>query len=131
VRKAFRVLVLSLLVLISGGATGFAGDYYRFTQDRLQEFQQAGYPILVEIDASWCPICAKQRPIVERLRHTAELGEMRILVIDFDTQKKDVRAMGAEIQSTLIAFHGNKEMGRLVGETDEDAIHKLLSMTKG
>ena len=34
--------------------------------------------------------------------------------------------MGAQIQSTLIVFHGFTEKGRLIGDTDRDAIKALL-----
>lgn len=130
-RRAIGAVFFVLAAFIGGASPVLAGDYYRFSDDRLAEFQQAGYPILVEIDASWCPVCARQRPIIEKYRKTAEFQDMRILVVDFDTQKKYVRALGAEIQSTLIAFHGATETGRLVGETDENVIHDLLNKTKG
>ncbi len=42
-----------------------------------------------------------------------------------------VRNFGATMQSTLIAFRGSQETGRLVGETDTQVIQKLLETTKG
>ncbi len=130
-RRLIGSVFFVLAAFIGGITPVLAGDYYQFSDDKLAEYQQAGYPILVEIDASWCPVCARQRPIIEKYRKTAEFQDMRILVVDFDTQKKYVRALGAEIQSTLIAFHGSTETGQLVGETDESVIHDLLSKTKG
>ena len=41
-----------------------------------------------------------------------------ILVADFDTQKDVLKAMNVQKQSTLIAYKGNREVGRIVGITD-------------
>lgn len=130
-RKIVGSLFMMAMLAVGGASPVFAGDYYRFSDDRLAELQKAGDSILVEIDAGWCPVCARQRPIIEKYRKTAEFQDMKILVVDFDTQKKYVRELGAEIQSTLIAFHGSTETGRLVGETDETVIRDLLNKTKG
>ena len=39
--------------------------------------------------------------------------------------------MGVQMQSTLIAFHGNKEAARSTGQTDETAIRSVVSKTEG
>ena len=87
-------------------------------------------PILVEIDASWCPNCAKQRPILAKLSADPAFEDLLIMKVDFDTQKDIVREMGANMQSTLIAFHGKDERGRSVGVTDEAAIRALVAKTE-
>ena len=43
-----------------------------FTPQAFSASQAEGKPILVEIDASWCPTCAKQRPIIQKLVHAPE-----------------------------------------------------------
>jgi thioredoxin 1 len=47
-------------------------------------------------------------------------------VIDFDSQKDLVNRFGARMQSTLIAFKGEKEEGRSVGDTKRDSIYALV-----
>lgn len=49
-----------------------------------------------------------------------------LCVVDFDTQKKVLKAFGVMYQSTLIVFKGGKEAARVTGETDRDRIAKLL-----
>ncbi len=46
--------------------------------------------------------------------------------IDFDTQKDAVRALKATSQSTLIAYKGETETGRTVGDTNPASIAALL-----
>jgi hypothetical protein len=59
-------------------------------------------------------------------RQTCAGGCLRkLLRLDYDTQNAEKRALGIVQQSTLIAFDGNKETGRLVGVTDPEQIKTL------
>lgn len=97
-----------------------------FTEAAFQAAQAADKPILIAINASWCPTCAKQRPILSQLEVDPAFKMLVVFVVDFDTQKDVVRAMGATMQSTLIAFHGKQETARSVGVTDPVAIRGLV-----
>ncbi len=101
-----------------------------FTQAAFEGAQAAGQPILVDITASWCPVCAKQRPTLDSLAADPAFRELRIFKVDFDTQKDVVRAMGAQMQSTLIVFHGRDERGRSTGQTDPAMIRALVGKSK-
>lgn len=128
-------LVRSLLAacVLSGAVAhvAMAADFLRYDADAFKAAQAAGKPVLVEIDASWCPTCAKQRPIIDRLGATTEFKNLQIYVVDFDSQKSAVRHFHADMQSTLIVFHGKQETGRSVGETDPGAIQHLLEKAMG
>jgi hypothetical protein len=50
-------------------------------------------------------------------------------VVDFDDQKDAVKSFGVRTQSTLIAFKGDKETGRSVGDTNRSSIAALLDKT--
>jgi thioredoxin 1 len=91
--------------------------------------QQAGKPILVDIWASWCPTCAKQTPILAKLSSDPAFNNLTIFKVDFDTQKDVVRMLGAKSHSTLIAFHGTREVGRSAGDTRPDSIRALFEQT--
>ena len=114
-----------LLWDIYGGAAWAATDA-AFTPQGFAAAQREGKPILVYISASWCPTCAVQKPVLDQLMETPEFHDLAVFRIDFDTQKDFVRAVGAQTQSTLIVFRGTTERGRLVGDTDRDAIKALL-----
>jgi thioredoxin 1 len=92
-----------------------------------QAAQKAGKPILVEIHASWCPTCRAQKPIIQGLLASPKFKDLVTFRMDFDAQAKDVRAMGAQSQSTLVLFKGAQETGRSVGDTDPASIEKLMS----
>ncbi|MGH6713045.1 MAG: thioredoxin family protein [Bradyrhizobium sp.] len=83
--------------------------------------------MLISIHASWCPTCKAQAPILSELRANPKFKDLAYFVVDFDSQKDIVNRFGARAQSTLIAFKGEKEEGRSVGDTRRDSIYALVS----
>lgn len=88
--------------------------------------QKAGQSILIHVTAPWCPTCKVQKPIVEKLAATPEFKDLVIFEVDFDTGREALIAFKARSQSTLIAFKGDKETGRSVGDTNPAGIEALL-----
>lgn len=97
-----------------------------FDAKAFAEAQKAGRPILVAVHASWCPTCKAQTPILGQLTDDAKFKSLAYFVVDFDSQKDLVQRFGARMQSTLIAFKGDKETGRSVGDTNRTSIAALL-----
>ena len=125
-----RRMFLAAVCLLTLAGPALAAETVPFTPAAFTEAKGANKPILIEIDASWCPNCAKQRPILAELSADPAFADLVIMKIDFDTQKDDVRALGANMQSTLIAFHGAAERGRAVGITDPAAIRELVAKSQ-
>lgn len=90
--------------------------------------QNAGKPILVEVHAPWCPVCAAQDRAIAKV--SAQNPDLVRLRIDFDTQKPIWQKFGAQKQSTLIAYRGKRETGRLSYTADAAAVAKLLASTR-
>lgn len=93
--------------------------------------QAAGKPILVAVHAPWCPICAKQVPILGELAKDPAFKDMVMMTVDFDSQKPIVVAFGVQKQSTLIVIRGKTEVARSTGETNAAAIRALLAKANG
>ena len=100
-----------------------------YTPAAFAEAQAAGDPIVIAIHASWCPTCAAQKPILQQIAADDAGKNLHIFVVDYDTQKDVVRKFGATMQSTLVMFHGTKEMARTVGDTDADSIRASIRRT--
>jgi thiol-disulfide isomerase/thioredoxin len=132
--RTFRHLTAAVLaagVLIAAVPGARAAEIVPFSQPAFEAAQKQGKPILVQITASWCPVCAKQKPILSHLLAEPRFKDMVVYNIDFDAQKDLVREMGAQKQSTLIVFTGSSEKGRSTGETDPAAIEGLLARSAG
>lgn len=106
--------------------SAFAADAAKFDAAAFAEAKKAGKSILVDVHAPWCSTCKAQKAVLDDLAAKPEYKDVVLMRIDFDTQKDDWSALGAQSRSTLIAFKGEKETGRIVGDTKKESIEALL-----
>jgi thioredoxin len=125
------LLLAAALAALLGSVPAFAATELPFTQAAFSAAQKSNEPILVWVHATWCPTCAKQAPILAKLEAEPAHERLKVFKVDFDTQKDVVRAMGVQMQSTLIAFRGPAEQARSTGQTDEAAIRAVVAKTAG
>ena len=128
--RPFRFLptVFAAMVLsVAASEVASAATESVFSQAAFSAAQHEGKPILVNISATWCPTCAAQKPILAQIFNEPAFKDLVVYHVDFDSQKDVVRAMGAQMQSTLIAYNGNKETGRSTGDTNAGSIKALVS----
>ena len=121
------ILIASLVAGALTLSPALAETAPSFDAKAFADAQKAGKPILIAIHASWCPTCKAQAPILSELRADPRFKNLVYFVIDFDSQKDLVNRFGARMQSTLIAFKGEKEEGRSVGDTKRDSIYGLAA----
>lgn len=127
IRTGFAAALLSLAL----APFALAGEFKPYVQNDFEAAQKAGEPIVVDIFAPWCPTCKAQEPILEKLAASEDLAPITLFRVDFDSQKDVVRALGATRQSTLIAYHGDTETGRSVGDTRAESIEALFKSALG
>ncbi|MBX9647157.1 MAG: thioredoxin family protein [Xanthobacteraceae bacterium] len=120
------ILIASLVAGALTMSPALAETVPTFDAKAFADAQKAGRPILVAIHAPWCPTCKAQAPILSELRADPKFKDLAYFVIDFDSQKDLVNRFGARMQSTLIAFKGDKEQGRSVGDTKRDSIYAMV-----
>jgi thioredoxin 1 len=126
--RRFAGLVAGLVIGLMVGVTAArAAEVSSFTEADFAAAQAADRPILVAIQAPWCPTCAAQRPILQQIEAQGAYKNLRVLLVDFDTQKDVVRQMHATMQSTLVVFHGAKETARSVGDTNPETIKATVA----
>ena len=126
-RSALAVLALAAVAFATTPALAGDNAPQPYTAAAFDAAQKAGKPILVDTYATWCDICARQKPILDKLLGEPEYKNLVTFRVDFDTQKDVMRKFNARLQSTLIAFRGDKEVARSVGETQPEWIEDLMS----
>jgi thiol-disulfide isomerase/thioredoxin len=125
--KKLAILVgFALTMGIGAFSAARAATVQPYQQAAFDAAQKTGEPILIFVEASWCPVCAKERPILQQLYGTPEFANLKVFDVDFDTSKPLLRQLGVQMQSTLIVYHGAKETGRTTGATDPAVIKHLL-----
>ncbi|MCJ2013698.1 thioredoxin family protein [Methylobacterium sp. J-076] len=124
-----HLLALVALALAAGCGPALAGETMPFTPAAFDAAQKAGKPILVEVSAPWCPICKTQKPVLAKLAAEPRFKDLVVFDVDFDSRKDVLRQLNARMQSTLIAYKGETEVGRSVGETQPEWIEGLVEKT--
>ena len=120
----FPRLVAGLCLAVSTFA--WAGPQEAYTPQRFQQLTGEGKPVLVAIHADWCPTCKAQKPILHELMGKPEYKDVTELTVDYDKDKTAVQRFKAHMQSTLVAFRGDKEVGRSVGDTTPAGLETLV-----
>ncbi|MCA1652846.1 MAG: thioredoxin family protein [Sphingomicrobium sp.] len=121
----FTAFPILLAAILSIGAVD--APSHPFSSGALKAAQSAGRPILVDAFAPWCPTCRAQAPTISAISSDPAFRNLLILRLDYDHQAAEKKALGIRQQSTLIAFHGNREVGRSVGVTDPAQIRMLAA----
>lgn len=120
-----RFAVACLALVAAAGLPALAASM-KYTPDALMAAQKSGGPILVEVTAPWCPTCKAQKAVLSELAAMDKYKAFTKIEVDFDSQKDALKALKANMQSTLIVYKGSDEVGRLVGDAKRDSIESLL-----
>ena len=118
------VLVAGAVVFAVGGAQAL--EFRAYTPESFSAAQAAGRSIVIDVFADWCPTCQAQRRAVEQLANDPRFDDVVVLVIDYDSEKAYMRMHRVSQRSTLIAFRGTEEFGRLYAVTNFDSIQALF-----
>ncbi len=129
--RSFTAFALTAVAAVSFAAPAAAAERQPFTAAALAAAQAKGRPILVEVKAWWCPVCASQGRTIKATTAAPQYNSLLILSINYDTQKAEWKALGVTKQSTLIGYKGKQEVGRVIYTTDKVAINGLLAKTIG
>jgi thioredoxin 1 len=122
-RRIFAAMAIAVVAVFAVPALAAT----KFTPAALAEAQKAGKSILVEVSAPWCPVCRAQKVVLGELGKQARFKNIVKLEVDFDTQKDALKALNVRMQSTLIVYKGDKEMGRLAYDASKESIEALLA----
>jgi thioredoxin 1 len=120
---------LVLLALSAAASVAMAGEIRPFSQQDFDKLTQEGKPVVLDISATWCPTCKAQKPIIDGLMNKPAFKDVTLMTLDFDTNKPTLKKYKVTMQSTLVAFKGDKEVGRSTGDTTASGLEGLISKT--
>lgn len=119
----------ALLALSSLMSMAMAGEIKPFNQKEFDKLTHEGKPVVLDISATWCPTCKEQKPIIDGLMKQPAYKDVTLMNIDFDSAKPTLKKFKVTMQSTLVAFKGEKEVGRSVGDTSPEGLEGLIKKT--
>lgn len=122
-----RSLTLALLALpLAGAVSGAqAATLEPYTAEAFAKATKAGGPVFVHVYAPWCLQCRAQEGILARLMSEPKFTGATFLRVSYDGQKDVVAALNVP-RSTLIAYKGARETGRMSWGVTDEAVLKVL-----
>lgn len=81
--------------------------------------------VLVDFYATWCGPCRMLSPIIEDVAKHFE-GKAKIAKLDIDSEQKTAAEFQVTSVPTLILFKDGKEINRLIGLRDMEAIKEFI-----
>lgn len=125
-RRAFIGVALALPGL--GARAGQAAfNWQAYTADAFAADQAADKTILVAVHADWCPTCRKQAPILESLLADPAMSAVVPMRVNFDVDKEFLEAHRIAQQSTILVFKGDREVARVIAETDPGRLEAFVT----
>ena len=121
-------LLIGLAVSVSTTAA-FAFETKPFDDASFKATQAAGKAAVVHVTAPWCPTCKAQETVLQGMATDPAYAALTVFKVDFDSQEPVMKRFNARTHSTLIAFSGAEETGRVVGQTSPAAIASVFAST--
>lgn len=125
-RSLLRISAAAALTTVLGASASFAAERVPFDRDAFDAAVAGGGPVLVDVFAPWCTTCRAQGRVLDGLFGEPRFSAFQVFVVDYDTEKEIMRSFGVQQRSTLIAFSGGAEVGRVIADTRPETISALL-----
>ncbi len=127
--RSMLFATFSFVVSLFVSATAIAADFEKAPFDKavFDQLQQEGTPVLIDVFATWCPTCKKQQQVIGEYFAENPDSEIKVLVIDYDTQSEWVKHFKAPRQSTLYLYKNNEQLWFSVAETRKEKIFSALN----
>lgn len=123
------IQLLAGLALAASASLAVALDIQPYSPESLAAKQKAGEAVALHFHADWCPTCRAQEKVFNGWKGDATVPGT-LLIVNYDKERELKRQLGVRTQSTVIAYKGGKETGRLAGDTDPKALRAVLESTK-
>ncbi len=123
----YHAIAAALVASIAIAAPAQAAETRAFDAATFAAAQAQGRPILVDVKAWWCPVCASQGRTIKTLAIDPAYRTMVIFEVNFDKDKEALKRFGVTKQGSIIAYRGARQTGRLDFVTDKAQIGALLA----
>lgn len=115
--------------MVASASAAHAAEVRPFERAAFVAAQAAGRPILVEVRAWWCPVCASQGATIRDTIADPAYANLVVFLLNYDSQKRELPSFAVTKQGTLIAYRGTAQVGRLDFVTDKPRIRSLIAQT--
>ena len=114
-------ITLFLFVCLSANAVEKKTN---FSTEIFEKAMDSGKTVVINSYEVWCGTCSEQTKILDQ----AEKEFKDIVFLSYEQSKnKDVaQLLGIKFWTTIVVYKGNKEVARIVGQTDKKTIYSAI-----
>ena len=118
-KKIFFILVLIFTIPVEA-----VEKKTNFTEEIFENAKASGKTIVINSYEVWCGTCSKQTKILDQ----AEKEFKDIIFLSYEQSKnKDIaQKLKVKYWTTIVVYKGNKEVARIMGQTDEKIIYSII-----
>ncbi len=120
---------LCTLAIIQVTSSLYAAEYTAFSAEAFAKSQALNIPIVLHVEASWCPVCKLQAEKLKLILSAPEYKNLIVYKINYDTQSETWRGFDVQKQATFIGFRGRRETARMSFQTSREAIEVVIRST--
>ena len=114
-------ITLFLFVCLSANAVEKKTN---FSTEIFEKARDSGKTVVINSYEVWCGTCSEQTKIL----HQAEKEFKDIVFLSYEQSKNKEIAQKLNIKywTTIVVYKGNKEVARIVGQTDKKTIYSAI-----
>ncbi|WP_262695518.1 thioredoxin family protein [Kordiimonas aquimaris] len=121
------VPAIAVTYMINRSSSPIIQGWQEYTPAYFERLMKDGDPILVEVYASWCPICLLQHRALEAMQSDGYKLPANAIRVNFDKNKDFLEQFEFKYTGTMVLFNKGKEVARQTGLTSADKIKAFLS----
>ena len=114
-------ITLFLFVCLSANAVEKKTN---FSTEIFEKAKDSGKTVVINSYEVWCGTCSEQTKILDQ----AEKKFKDIIFLSYEQSKNKEIAQKLNIKywTTIVVYKGNKEVARIVGQTDKETIYSAI-----
>lgn len=120
-------LVTAITYMANRAPSPIIQGWEEYSTERFDSLMTNGEPLLVEVYASWCPICLLQHRALETLASGGYKLPIRAIRVDFDKDKDFLERFDFKHTGTMVLFNNGAETARQTGLTSPEKIVAFLT----
>ena len=114
-------ITLFLFVCLSANAvekkTNFSTEFFEKAMD-------SGKTVVINSYEVWCGTCSEQTKILDQAEK--EFKDIIFLSYEQSKNKEIAQKLNIKYWTTIVVYKGNKEVARIVGQTDKKTIYSAI-----
>ena len=116
--------IFFILILIFTTSAEAVEKKTSFTEEIFENAKASGKTIVINSYEVWCGTCSEQTKILDQ----AEKEFKDIIFLSYEQSKnKDIaQKLKVKYWTTIVVYKGNKEVARIMGQTDEKIIYSII-----